>query len=83
MPILKKRFQTMRQILRALRYTNCLEKPRNKTTGCSGGRSPPDANEKERFFKFFRLKNEEARFLRKKFNTYRKFCAFWRKIIES
>ena len=56
-------FQTLRQILRALGHTCSLEHLETKQQWVPEGRSPPDANEKVRFFKFFRLKNEEeARF---------------------
>ena len=67
----KERFQTLRQILRAWAHTCSLKHLETKQQGVLGA-DPPDANEKVRFFKFFRLKNEEeARFFKKKFQHLR------------
>ena len=79
----KEGFQTLRQILHALGHTCNLKNLETKQPGVPRV-EPPDANEKVRFFKKIRVINEEeARFLRKNFNTYGKICAFWHKIKES
>ena len=53
MPILKKGFQAMRQILRALGYTNSLENLETKQQGVPGGGAPRTLTKKKDFSNFF------------------------------